>query len=117
PNNTYKGISQYRIKQVDIDGHAKYSEIRAVRGESVKAGVVIFPNPSPNGRITVLFEDRAGTRDVSIADETGRTIRQWKGVSSNTIQVENLGVSIYTIRIMISETGMQTVEKFIIASH
>ena len=30
--NSTKGISQYRIRQIDIDGRSKLSEIRVVRG-------------------------------------------------------------------------------------
>jgi hypothetical protein len=33
--NMEKGISQYRIQQVDLDGKFSYSMIRAIRGESV----------------------------------------------------------------------------------
>jgi hypothetical protein len=87
-NNT-KGISQYRIQQVDLDGRSKYSEIRSVRGLSQMGQVVVFPNPSSDGKVNVSFED-AATRDISVSDLSGRVIRQIQGVSSNSITIENL---------------------------
>ncbi len=46
-DNSYTGISYYRLKQVDFDGTSSYSPIRAVVGEqgSITFGATIFPNP------------------------------------------------------------------------
>jgi len=79
-NNT-KGISQYRIRQVDIDTQSKYSEIRSVRGEGQLGKTIVYPNPSHNGKVNVVFEDASVTRDVTVADMNGRTTRQMKGVT------------------------------------
>ena len=112
--NNYKGISQYRIKQVDFDGKAKYSEIRAVRGESVADKVIVYPNPSSDGRVTVLFEDRDGVRDLSLVDNSGRQVKRWSGITGNIIQIDNLQPGLYTLRIMIRETGFQQVQKIVV---
>jgi hypothetical protein len=112
--NNYKGISQYRIKQVDIDGKFKYSEVRAVRGLLQADKVIVYPNPTVDGRVTVLFEDRDGMRDLSLTDNTGRMIRQWKGVSGNTMQIDNLQPGMYMLRILVKETGQQSVEKIVV---
>lgn len=115
--NTNKGITQYRIKQVDLEGKAKFSEIRAVRGNEQKAKIIVYPNPSTDGRVNIVFDNQEGTRDVTISDMSGRTIQQWKGVSNNTIQVENLGSGMYILRVVIKETGNQSVEKIIVAKY
>jgi len=111
--NNYKGISQYRIKQVDIDGKAKYSDIRVVRGEASDK-ILVYPNPTMDGRVTIVFEDKDGLRDLSLTDNSGRTVRQWNGISGNSMQIDNLQPGMYTIRIIMRETGLQKVEKIVV---
>lgn len=113
PNNA-KGITQYRLRQLDINGKQTYSLIRSVRGDGQKSKTIIFPNPSNDGRINVVFEDKDVNRNVSLTDVNGRVIRQWKNVLSNTLQIENLISGFYTLRIINPETGEQVVEKIVV---
>ncbi|HEX6848455.1 MAG TPA: T9SS type A sorting domain-containing protein, partial [Chitinophagaceae bacterium] len=113
-NNTSKGITQYRLKQIDNDNRSSYSLIRSVRGLGQKSNTIIYPNPTRNGKVNVVFEDANSTRDISLMDVSGKTLRQWKGVTNNNIQIDNLNAGFYTIRIMNIETGEQSVEKFIV---
>ncbi len=112
--NDFKGISQYRIRQVDLDGKARYSLIRAVRGNGQKASTIVYPNPSSDGKVKVVFEDMDATRDVSLIDMSGRIVRQWKGVTTNNIQIENLSPGIFSLRIVVAATGEQSVEKIVV---
>jgi len=113
--NTFKGISQYRLKQVDFDNQAKLSEVRAVRGENQKGGnVIVYPNPS-EGKVNVLFENSANTmHDATLNDMSGRIIKQWKSVTTNTIQIDNLLPGMYSLRVVNRETGEQIVEKIVV---
>ncbi len=114
PNN-FKGISQYRLNQVDLDGRSKLSDIRIVRGEEQKDKVTVFPNPS-DGKVSVLFGDNTGiTRDVTLYDMSGRVVKEWKGITVNSIQIENLTSGMYTLRIFVPATGNQVVEKVIVS--
>ena len=112
--NSTKGISQYRIKQIDIDNRSKLSEIRAVRGDGQKGKTIVYPNPSSDGKVSIIFEDVNGTRDVSVTDISGRMIKQMKGITTNNIVVDNLTSGIYTVRIVNNETGEQDVQKFVV---
>jgi len=112
-NNT-KGISQYRLVQVDIDGKQGYSMIRSVRGEGQKSNTIIYPNPSGDGKVNIVFEGTNSIRDVSLMDVSGKTLKQWKGVTNNNIHIDNLNAGFYTVRIVNTETGEQVVEKFIV---
>lgn len=112
--NSHRGISQYRILQVDIDGKGKYSEVRSVRGEEMAARLVVFPNPSPNGSFNVLFEDATSLRDVIVSDVSGRTIKQYKGVSNGSLSIDNLGAGFYTVQVLNRTTGAIATEKVII---
>jgi len=112
--NPTKVISQYRIKQIDIDGRSKISEIRIVRGDGQRGKTIVYPNPSSDGKVNILFEDKTGIRDVSVMDISGRIVKQMKGITNNNIVIENLNAGMYTVRIVNNETGDQAVEKFVV---
>ena len=112
--NSTKGISQYRIKQIDIDRKSKVSEIRAVRGEGQKGKTIVYPNPSYDGKVNIVFEDVSGCRDISLMDVNGRVIKQMKGITNNTIAFDNLIAGIYTVRAINNNTGEQEVQKFVV---
>lgn len=113
-NNT-KAITQYRLRQIDLDAKEKFSEIRAVRGLDQKGSIIIYPNPSHNGSVNVIFEDAVTKRDIQLVDMSGRTVRQISGITGNTIILENLQSGMYMIRIMNAATGEQTVEKILVS--
>jgi hypothetical protein len=109
-----RGIIQYRLRQVDIDGKHAYSPIRAVRAPGQKLKTIVYPNPSADGKVSVVFSDNDAPRDVSLADLNGRIIKQWKGIRSNYLQIDNLLTGFYTIRIVDTESGEQSVEKIVV---
>lgn len=112
--NNEKGITQYRIRQIDIDAKSKFSEVRAVRGDGQVGKTIVFPNPSNDGKVTVLFEDAAVVREVTVIDMSGRTIKQMRGITNNNITIENLTSGMYTLRVLIPATGEQVVEKIVV---
>lgn len=112
--NTAKGISQYRIRQIDIDAKSKYSEIRAVRGDGQVGSIIVYPNPSSDGKVNIVFEDFNVRRDISVTDMSGRTVKQMRSVTNNNITIENLTPGMYSLRIVVPSTGEQTVEKIIV---
>jgi hypothetical protein len=112
--NTEKGVSQYRIQQVDLDGKASYSIIRAIRGESVGAKVLVYPNPSSNGNINVVFESNNGVRDVVVNDAAGRVVKIFKSITNNNLQIENLKSGFYTLKITNRTTASSSVEKVVV---
>ncbi len=113
--NGSKGITQYRILQVDMDGKGKYSEVRAVRGlETAAARVTLFPNPSSTGTFNLMFEDGSSLRDVVVSDVSGRVVKQYKAVSGNTLTVEGLTDGFYTVQVANRNSGTTSIEKVII---
>ena len=112
--NNSKGITQYRILQVDIDGKGKYSEVRAVRGLETAARVTLFPNPSHTGSFSLLFEDGTSVRDVMVSDVSGRVVKQYKSVNGNTLTVNGLIDGFYTVQVANRSNGSISVEKVII---
>jgi hypothetical protein len=113
--NNVKGVSQYRIKQIDMDATGKYSDIKAVVGESMGGKTVVYPNPSDNGKVNVVFENASATsRDVTVSDMSGRIVKQLRGVTNNNVTIENLNPGMYSLRVVVPATGEQSVEKIVV---
>ena len=113
-NNNAHAVTQYRLKQIDIDYNSKYSEIKAVRGDGQAGKIIVYPNPSFDGTAKVVFEDINGTRDVSLSDASGRLIKQWSGLTNNNLAIDNLTPGFYSLRVVIRETGEQSIEKIVV---
>lgn len=113
-NNRSRSMSQYRLRQIDRNAVYKYSEIRSVKGLDQKNGMILFPNPSGDGKFNVVFDESNIIRDISVQDMSGRIVRQMNGVSLNSIQIENLTPGMYTVRVIIRSTGEQVVQKVVI---
>jgi hypothetical protein len=111
--NNEKGITQYRIQQVDLDGMAKYSDIKAIRGEGTVGKIVVYPNPSVDGKVNVVFEDNS-IRDVQINDMQGRIVKSFKGIANNILVVEKLTSGFYTIKVTNRNTAATSVEKVVV---
>ncbi len=112
--NNFKGISQYRLRQIDIDTKATLSEIRTVRGDGQVGKITIYPNPSGDGKINILFDDANVTRNISISDMSGRMIKEIRSISNNNITITNLQPGMYTVKIAVAETGEQVVQKIVV---
>jgi hypothetical protein len=112
--NTAKGITQYRIRQVDLDGRSSYSEIRMVRGDGQTGKTIVYPNPTADGRVNVVFDDVNTTRDVLVSDMSGRVVWSRYSVSNNNVQIDNLPSGIYMLKIYVPATGEFTTEKIVV---
>ena len=112
--NSAKGISYYRIKQVDKDNHFTFSVAKTVRGEDQGTKTIVYPNPTNNGTVNVSFDDNSAIRDISLTDMSGKTLKQWRKVTNNNIQIDNLLPGIYTLVVVIPDRGEQTVNKIVV---
>ena len=112
--NDSKHLTQYRIRQVDIDSRSKYSEVRSVRGLDQKGTIIVYPNPTNDGKVNVVFEDKNVIREIALIDMSGRVVKQMKNVSNNNIVIDNLLSGMYTLRVYVPATGEQAVEKIVV---
>lgn len=112
--NSDKGITQYRVQQVDLDGKFAYTDIRAIRGEGAVGKVVLYPNPSSDGKVNVVFEDNTAIRDVIVNDMQGKVVRSFRGVSNNILVIEKLTTGFYTIKVTNRTTNAASVHKVVI---
>jgi hypothetical protein len=108
--NSFKGVSQYRLKMVDLNGAFTYSEIRAVKGTTGAADFTIFPNPS-RGDAKVTITDISEPTDVQLVDNTGRILKVVSMNNSNTVDFSNLQKGMYMIRIVNKISGEALTKK------
>ena len=81
-----------------------------------KTKTTVYPNPSNNGKVNVVFGESDDKHDVVLVDMAGRLVKQWKAVRNN-IQINNLTPGIYHLRIVNSETGNQSIEKIVVSNN
>jgi hypothetical protein len=113
--NSERGMVQYRLQQLDLDGRHKYSDIRSIRGLGQNNKITIYPNPTRDGSVNIVFDDIIGNRSVMISDLTGRIVKQWKNVAGNSLHAEKLMPGMYHIRIRNEQTGSLAIEKLVVS--
>ena len=109
-NNDFSGVSYYRLRQLDVDGTATFSNVSAVLGKGKQEPIVVFPNPATD-HTQVRFDAKFNNQKVDIAlyDMSGKLVmNSFTQVIANqtlTIQgLDNLPVASY-ILYMIMQNG------------
>ena len=104
-----KGRNYYRIRQIDLNGTAKTTDIKAVDFNSPKS-ISFFPNPA-NDQLTV---QSGGTQiySIRIIDSKGQVVLQ-NNVNQTTthLNLKQMKAGLYILQLMTNE-GMVT-ERFI----
>ena len=108
--NLPKGVTYYRLRQVDLDGNATYSEIKAVRTGNGTIILSVYPNPS-RGTTNVALPSGVGTYDISVDDFTGKSVQRFSGLTSSNLQLNNLKPGMYMLRVSIRATGETITER------
>ena len=113
------GTVWYRLKQVDKDGKAWYSNILTIRGENVKGfTLATFPNPS-QGNITLkTVTDKAVAGTIVIRDLTGRKMMEQqvtltRGESHITLPTGKLPAGTYILQVTSTEGVLQGIMKIV----
>jgi len=121
--NSYTGVSYYRLKQVDYDGTITYSEIRAVSGHETQnttyLNVNVYPNPVEDV-LKVRFNElpkTVKTAKVSILSIEGRVLHNFAaGIQSHQVleieYVQQLVPAMYMLSIEM-DNGKRMIQKFI----
>jgi len=108
-----KGVTLYRLNQIDLDGRSKLSEIRSVKGEEIQNSLTIFPTPSTTGDVSISI---TGLQlfDLYVVDMNGKVIREFKRSSTDYFKITNLQSGMYIVKIVDLKTGDQSSEKLLV---
>ena len=75
---------------------------------------MIYPNPSQDGSVNILFDEDRSNRDVMVSDMSGRIVKQYRNVTASNMRIDNLLPGVYSIRIVNQLNGTQTTEKLVV---
>lgn len=103
--NNLKAVSQYRIRQVDLDNKASYSDIRLVKGLEQSGNVMVFPNPSPDGQLNIVLDNIEGGATIRLIDMNGRVVKEWLNVTTNKLNINYVSAGMYTLRVWMKGTN------------
>ncbi len=99
-----KGISYYRLKQTDYDGHTEYLPTVAVNN-TVRKELSVYPNPAPAAKIQVSYgDDELKYYNVTVQNILGKVVpatvvREDNGNLSLSVDPANITPgSVYFIR-------------------
>jgi len=94
--NMAAGFTWYRLVQINKDNTAMISISCGVRGMEELARICIYPNPGTSGNMNVLFGSSA-TRDISIADLSGRIVKNWNNYRSDNLVISGIKPGVYML--------------------
>jgi hypothetical protein len=95
-SNTYtytdnEGVNEdviyYRLRMVDLDGNSKYSNVAAVKYNSVDKGISIYPNPARD-LLTISNSENVQNATIRIINSTGKTIMSSANRSGKKLNVD-----------------------------
>ncbi len=114
-NNNLPGVSLYRIKLVTTKGEASYSATRPVKGYGQTSDIIIYPNPSANGQLNIVFEKINYPFSVELFDINGRLVRKWMDYYQTRLTITGMLPGVYTLKVFVPGTQEQITGKFIVS--
>jgi hypothetical protein len=101
-NSVTEGTVYYRVKNVDIDGHFKYSSIVKLSGRNTSSTIVLkaFPVPARDG-LTVQHERLQPGGSLTLTTADGKTVRQVSktGGIQTQLSLNGLTPGLYILRV------------------
>ena len=101
-----KGISYYRLKQMDFDRTFSYSQIEPVsigRDEDIK----VYPNPNETGKLKIATGSNRAF--IKVFDGIGKMVYQLEGTEGLTeLDLEPFGMGVYLVSIISGDKTVTT---------
>ncbi len=100
------GMNYYRLKQVDLDGHYEYSEIKKIFYEDKKE-IEIYPNPATS----IIYFDlpKKGYIQYQIFDQLGHLVISSTKSTDGQIDISTLRNGIYVLHIFTKHQKLSSI--------
>lgn len=102
-NAPLDGVSYYRLKQVDLDGHEQVYGVRIIQTNNATTALGLYPNPVTNNFKLVLTNTPASPLSYSIQNISGQIIRT--GIISTREQWLETGGLLAGVYVLSLENG------------
>ena len=112
-SNATKGITAYRLVQVDKDNTKTIYGAKMVRGMNNLAKILLYPNPSKNGNLTIIFDD-AQAKDIVINDLSGKVVQKWTNYAQSNLAVTGLRAGLYMVMVTGKTSSEKQVQKLVV---
>jgi hypothetical protein len=123
-NKPLMGTNYYRLKQMDIDGNYKYSNIATVKFDAATSFFIqsVFPNPAVGFSDINLLSKFSGNGTVVLFDEAGRKINQFTvylntGENSIHIYTGDLSKGVYIVSVSLSNGAVVSTKLIVNATN
>lgn len=105
------GISYYRLRQTDMDGHTETSDVVMVQRTVSNMTVSAFPNPAAGNILHVTVSDKAqGAKQVTLMNGVGMVItRQMLDGDAVTLDMNGLPAGVYFVAVN-GEDTLETIK-------
>jgi hypothetical protein len=111
--NNSTSLTYYRLVQLDKDGRYKTYGTRPIHGLEQEGKMVLYPNPSTNGNVSVSFGTMID-REIIISDMGGKIVKKWTNYKASNLAITGLNAGMYMILVTDKETNRRTIEKIVI---
>lgn len=113
--NISRGVSLYRLRQVDVDNKARYSNTVAIKGVAQSADLIVYPNPYRSGEITIVTDQIQGEFTVKLIDMNGRLVKEWINPGDGKLFLNTIiSPGIYTLQAWSKSIGQMGQAKLVI---
>ncbi|MBN8853186.1 MAG: hypothetical protein BGO55_13380 [Sphingobacteriales bacterium 50-39] len=99
-----QGANYYRLKMIDLDGSAVYSEVKVVETAAV-SHISFFPNPARDYVNVTLGGMNAATATVRIINQAGAVLQEKKAQAGTTVtfSLQQYTTGFYILSVMSSD--------------
>jgi hypothetical protein len=107
-----RGISYYRLRQTDMDGHSSLSEVKSVRYTAGENNIAIYPTPNTGNTITITGLPDYNNHRLTLINSNGASIFTTP-LSSFSVSLPALQAGAYIIRMENMQSGQTTNLRYI----
>ncbi len=91
--NAPRGTGYYRLKQVDKDAKATYSNIISINNTGRGYAIITYPNPVKDNLSVVINGNLYGNLQVMVTDMQGRMVRLEQWTKTQSALTKNIGLT------------------------